>query len=90
MTAIDFEHVRKILDRNWEKKRYTPPWIIKDVIDEIDRLTRWKREALIVIEGWEETWESAGRPGSLGESKSLAVAKQIDEVREKLSLDGDK
>ncbi len=44
---------------------------------ERDKLARWKAEAKIVIAGWNQVWEDAGRPGALGESTSVATAKHI-------------
>ena len=44
---------------------------------ERDKLARWKAEAKIVLAGWNQLWEDAGRPGALGESTSAATAKHI-------------
>lgn len=46
-------------------------------LDEIDRLRRWKAEALIVLDEWEATWRTAGSPGRLGESKANAIARVV-------------
>lgn len=50
---------------------------IAELEDEVRKLTRWKAEAIGVIAGWEEVWEAAGRPGDLGETKSVAVRRAI-------------
>jgi hypothetical protein len=49
--------------------------------DEIERLRRWKSEALKVIDEWEMTWEAAGRPGPLGASKAVNVIGKINRLR---------
>lgn len=63
---------------------------------ERDKLARWKAEAKIVIAGWNQVWEDAGRPGALGESTSVATAKHIaalqaaiDKVQAILDAEGD-
>ena len=45
--------------------------------EEISRLRDWKMSATEVISGWEDVWEAAGRPGRLGQSKSVAVMNLI-------------
>ena len=47
---------------------------------EVDRLTAWKAEATGVLNEWERTWEAAGRPGTLGQSKGKAVADMLDAI----------
>jgi len=39
----------------------------------IDRMQKWKTEALQVLGEWERVWEAAGRPGTLGSSKADSV-----------------
>lgn len=59
-------------------------------LDEIDQLRRWKSEAIIVLNEWEDVWQRAGRPGPLGESKAAAVRRMIaDAFVEALGLDPD-
>lgn len=52
------------------------------MLDEIDRLRRWKSEAECVIEEWDHLWEMAGCPGELGKTKAagLLSALQSDGV----------
>jgi hypothetical protein len=40
---------------------------------EVEQLRQWKAEAMTVLGEWEQVWETAGRPGALGESKAVAV-----------------
>lgn len=54
---------------------------VRTLIYALDRLTRWKAEALTVFAGWEATWEAAGRPGELGTSKAAAVLAALTEAR---------
>ena len=45
----------------------------KELIDEIESLRRWKAEAIVVIDQWEEVWVAAGRPGPVGAFKAHSV-----------------
>lgn len=45
---------------------------------EIERLARWKAEAVEVLKGWNELWDDAGRPGHIGDVQSAAVKTHID------------
>jgi hypothetical protein len=56
----------------------------EDVVDAMKRLEternilkQWKAEAMIVLGEWEKTWEAAGSPGRLGESKAIATREFI-------------
>jgi hypothetical protein len=51
--------------------------VIDDLEAENERLRRWKSEASTVIDQWEAVWETAGRPGELGRSKSEGLTKWI-------------
>jgi hypothetical protein len=55
--------------------------VIFDAADEIERLSRWKVEALILLGQWEESWRVAGAPGELGESKPKALAAEVQRLR---------
>jgi hypothetical protein len=44
---------------------------------EIDRLRRWKAEAMAVLGDWEKVYEALGRPGQLGESKAKASEAEV-------------
>lgn len=46
---------------------------LNQAADELDRLNRWKAEALVVLSEWEDVWVAAGRPGELGRSKAAGV-----------------
>lgn len=53
---------------------------VKDLLkglDELDRLRRWKAEAVEVLASWEQTWEAAGRPGRPGSSKAESVRTEV-------------
>ena len=54
--------------------------------DEIERLRRWKDEAMIVLSDWDVVWdEAAGRPGPIGGSKATSVAREIERLRAELA-----
>lgn len=60
---------------------------VKDLLkalDELDRLRRWKAEAVEVLASWEQTWEAAGMPGTLGMSKAEAVRAEVERLRRQL------
>jgi hypothetical protein len=48
-----------------------------EALDELDRLRRWKQEAITVLGGWEECWIAAGSPGPLGESRAVNTRDRI-------------
>lgn len=50
---------------------------------EVDRLRKWKREALRVLAEWEKVFEALGSPGELGDSKPAAVLAEIARREEK-------
>ena len=52
-----------------------------DLVREIQRLKRWKAEALHVLSQWDEAWQAAGCPGQLGESIPLATTAEIERLR---------
>jgi hypothetical protein len=50
------------------------------LVDEIEKLRRWKEEALIVLDEWQSCYkllEDAGYPAPLGRSKALYTAAHI-------------
>lgn len=51
---------------------------------EIERLRRWKDEAISVIDDWQAVWESVGRPGALGQSKSLAMLAELGRLGDEI------
>ena len=53
---------------------------LAEAADRIEELERWNAEGLTVLTEWENVWERAGRPGSLGSSKALAVGHRIAEL----------
>jgi hypothetical protein len=53
----------------------------EQMCDEIDRLRRWKAEAMQVLDHWETVWETAGRPGPLGYSKAAAIQALIADLQ---------
>jgi len=44
---------------------------------EVERLTRWKAEAMEVLSGWEAVYEDLGSPGNLGDRKHEAVRCEV-------------
>ena len=48
---------------------------------EVERLRRWKAEALQVLAGWETVWEALGMPGDLGQQKSSAALAEVKRLR---------
>ena len=49
---------------------------------EVERLRRWKAEALQVLAGWEAVWEALGMPGDWGQQKSSAALAEVKQLRE--------
>lgn len=60
----------------------TPEWPQPD--DELDRLRRWKADALVVLKEWDEVHQALGSPGLPGDHKSAA---SLDEIKRRLSSD---
>ena len=52
-----------------------------DAADEVERLRRWKAEAMTVLADWEAVYEAAGKPGPLGVSKARAVLAEVERLR---------
>jgi hypothetical protein len=59
--------------------------VMDEAAAEIERLRRWKAEAIGVLEGWNTVWEAAGRPGRLGDSQFIAVAAEFERLRAELA-----
>lgn len=51
-----------------------------ELLDEVERLRAWKREALAVLAAWDQVWEALGRPGGLGESKAAASVREVERL----------
>lgn len=47
-------------------------------LDEFDRLTVWKAEALEVLGEWEKVYEALGSPGPIGASKAKAALAAVE------------
>ena len=60
-------------------------WPKMELAREIQRLKRWKAEALQVLNQWDEAWQAAGCPGQLGESIPMATAAEISRLRATLA-----
>jgi hypothetical protein len=45
---------------------------------EVERLTRWKSEATIVLAAWDAVYDGLGQPGRLGQSKADAVLAEVE------------
>lgn len=55
------------------------------LLAEVRRLRTWKSEAMQVLSEWEQTWEEAGSPGKLGQSKAVALREEIAALRSQLA-----
>lgn len=55
--------------------------VIMSVLTEIDRLRRWKTEAMTVISSWEEVHEALGCPGKIGDRKSVASKLEVERLK---------
>ena len=51
------------------------------LLAEVERLRRWKAEALQVLAGWEAVWEALGMPGDWGQQKSSAALAEVERLR---------
>jgi hypothetical protein len=49
--------------------------------DELERLRRWKAEAVEVLNGWERVHDALGKPARPGESKHVAAAIEVERLR---------
>lgn len=62
--------------------------LMDDLVKELRRLDRWKKEAVVVMKDWEECYDilsNAGHPAPLGSFKSKHVAGYL-----KLAVDAEK
>ena len=50
-------------------------------LDEFDRLTAWKAEALAVLDEWEKVYEALGSPGPLGASKAKSALAAVERLK---------
>lgn len=48
---------------------------------EIERLEKWKAEAMEVLPQWDEVWEALGKPGVLGGSKAAASKAEVEKLQ---------
>lgn len=55
-----------------------------EILNEIDRLRRWKAEAIEVLQHWDAVAERFDLSGHLGEFTADAVGKEIDRLRQRL------
>lgn len=51
---------------------------LPELLDELERLARWKSEAIQVLNGWDRVHEALGSPGALGQSKHEASAVEVE------------
>ena len=56
-----------------------------DKVQEIESLRQWKREAIEVLDEWDETWIAADKPGSLGKSKAQGVKELVESLRQRVT-----
>jgi predicted nuclease with TOPRIM domain len=52
------------------------------LIDELEKLLKWKKEATAVMEEVQAEWEAAGKPGVMGQSHARNMATQIEMLRD--------
>jgi hypothetical protein len=56
-----------------------------ELLDEIERLRRWKAEAILVLNDWDSVWLSLDIHGQLGEKRSETVINYINELRARVN-----
>lgn len=44
-------------------------------------LRRWKQEAIVVMDQWQEIWELLGKPGKAGESVAVATLAEVKAIK---------
>jgi len=52
---------------------------------EIERLARWKAEAVEVLKGWDQLWDELDRHGQLGDARSAATLEHINTLKTELA-----
>lgn len=67
----------------WEDRLFlvNTPTDIAALIAEVERLRRWKREAMLVMGDWEQLYETLGRPGMIGQSKAYGAASYVGRLQ---------
>ncbi|AEI11834.1 hypothetical protein [Cellulomonas gilvus] len=59
-------------------------WLLADrdrLTSEVDRLARWKAEALDVLDRWETVWKALGQPGAIGCRKPDAARAAVEQLK---------
>ena len=95
IVTIGDEVYRFILGHGWRREEPSPMWVpssqdaglhrIAELQAEIKRLRRWKAEATEVLKGWYDLADRTLSHAKLGESKSKAMADEIERLRGELS-----
>jgi hypothetical protein len=49
--------------------------------DKIERLEQWKADAITILDGWDDVWEAAGKPGPWGASKHESTRDYVAALR---------
>ena len=57
-----------------------------EMVEEIERLRRWKSEATVVMAEMEKAWGDVGMPGELGQSHAIAMRDEIKRLRLEVSF----
>ena len=57
---------------------------VNEAADEIERMERWKREAIEVLAAWDGVHDAAGQPARLGHSTATEMAFWVVSEREKV------
>ena len=52
------------------------------MLDELENHRRWKTAAMAALTQWDDAWEAACKPGTLGQSKAIATMREIERLRE--------
>jgi len=57
------------------------PTLVSRLADALEAAQDWKAQAMTVLSEWEATYEAAGSPGRLGQSKAVALREEIERLR---------
>ena len=61
------------------------PATVTEMCDEIERLRRWKHEAMVLDEAWDRVWDALGKPGLLGEMKQTASRREVERLQRRIA-----
>lgn len=61
----------------YQKQRDEMKSSLTKALEEIAKMDKWKREAIEVLNQWDEVWIASGSPGKLGQSKSKSTLESV-------------